>query len=126
MTLRLYAHTLELKHAFTLARSTRTTTPIMLVELERDGIVGYGEASMPPYLGETHETARAFLSRVDLTPFDDLFQLEEILTWIAKLQPGQTYSQRVPGGTLSSRGPQAPRQPAPVDPRSTEPRELDE
>ncbi len=89
MTLRLYAHTLELKHAFTLARSTRTTTPIMLVELERDGIVGYGEASMPPYLGETHETARAFLSRVDLTPFDDLFQLEEILTWIDKLQPGQ-------------------------------------
>ena len=29
-------------------------------------MVGYGEASMPPYLGESHDTATAFLSKVDL------------------------------------------------------------
>ena len=42
---------LKLRHAFNLARSSRTTTPDVLVQLEYDGIIGYGEASMPPYLG---------------------------------------------------------------------------
>ncbi len=66
MTLGFYPYTLELKHAFTLTGNSRTTTPVMMVEVELDGVIGYGEASMPPYLGESHDTARAFLSRVDL------------------------------------------------------------
>ncbi|MCK7521263.1 MAG: hypothetical protein MZV64_28065 [Ignavibacteriales bacterium] len=41
---------------------------MVLTEIEHDGIVGYGEASMPPYLGESHDTAAAFLSKVDLGP----------------------------------------------------------
>ena len=53
MRLRFYPYTLELAHAFNLAASSRTSTPAMLVELELDGITGYGEAAMPPYLGES-------------------------------------------------------------------------
>ena len=51
----------------------------MLVEVERDGVVGRGEAAMPPYLGESQATAAAFFQRVDLARFPDWFQLEEIL-----------------------------------------------
>ena len=45
---------LKLIHPFTVAVNTRTHTPDVQVTLEYDGITGYGEASMPPYLGETH------------------------------------------------------------------------
>lgn len=90
MQLRHRPYTLELKHAFTIATSSRTTTPAVLVEVERDGVIGYGEAAMPPYLGETQETAAAFLRQVDLTRFADPFQLEEILPAIDAIAPGNT------------------------------------
>jgi len=88
MTLRFYPYTLELKHTFTIATSSRTTTPTMMVEVEKDGIIGYGEASMPPYLGESQDTARAFLSKVDLTKEDDPFILEQILADVDRIAPG--------------------------------------
>jgi L-Ala-D/L-Glu epimerase len=90
MKLRCYPYTLELRHAFTTATSSRTTTPVMLVEVERDGVVGYGEASMPPYLGETQQSATAFLGKVDLGRFADSFQLDEILPAIDAIAPGNT------------------------------------
>ena len=88
MLFRFYPYTLQLKHTFTVAVSSRTTTPVTMVEVEKDGIIGYGEASMPPYLGESHETAKAFLSNVDLKKYDDLFTLEDILKDIDALAPG--------------------------------------
>lgn len=90
MKLRYYPYTLELKHAFTLATSSRTTTPVMMVEVEQDGVIGYGEASMPPYLGESQATAAAFLQQVNLSQFADPFQLEEIIPAIDALAPGNT------------------------------------
>lgn len=88
MKLRFRPYTLELKHVFTIATSSRTTTPVMLTELEYDGIIGYGEASMPPYLGESHETASAFLSKVDLSKFNDPFDFENILAYVDSVAPG--------------------------------------
>jgi L-alanine-DL-glutamate epimerase-like enolase superfamily enzyme len=88
MTFRFYPYTLELKHVFTVATNSRTTTPVMMVEVEQDGIVGYGEASMPPYLGESHATATAFLSRVDMSKYPDPFILEDILRDIDAIAPG--------------------------------------
>jgi L-alanine-DL-glutamate epimerase-like enolase superfamily enzyme len=80
--------TLELKHTFTVAAMSRTTTPVMLTEIEFDGVVGYGEASMPPYLGESHQTATDFFAKVDLAKYDDPFQMERILTDIDAIAPG--------------------------------------
>ena len=60
----------------------------MLTEIEFDNIVGYGEASMPPYLGESHETATTFLRKVDLTQFKSPFLMEDILAYIDQLAPG--------------------------------------
>jgi L-alanine-DL-glutamate epimerase-like enolase superfamily enzyme len=88
MELRFYPYTLELKHTFTIATSSRTTTPTMMVEVERDGIIGYGEASMPPYLGESQETAKAFLSKVNLKRYESFFSLEDILKDIDAIAMG--------------------------------------
>ena len=90
MILRFTPYTAELRHAFTIATASRTSTPGMLVEIEHDGVIGYGEASMPPYLGESQASAAAFLARVDLGRFPDPFQLGEILPAIDALAPGNT------------------------------------
>jgi L-alanine-DL-glutamate epimerase-like enolase superfamily enzyme len=90
MILRFTPYTAELRHAFTIATASRTSTPGMLVEVEHDGVIGYGEASMPPYLGETQASAAAFLARVDLGRFPDPFQLGEILPAIDAIAPGNT------------------------------------
>lgn len=85
-----YPYTLELKHVFTIATNSRTTTPVVLTELEYDGMIGYGEASLPPYLGESHQTVAEFLSKVDMNKYDNVFDLENILTDIDKIAPGNT------------------------------------
>lgn len=90
MKLRSYPYTLELRHAFTIATASRTTTPAVIVEIEHEGITGHGEAAMPPYLGESQASAAAFLARVDLSQIADPFQLEEILPAIDALAPGNT------------------------------------
>jgi L-alanine-DL-glutamate epimerase-like enolase superfamily enzyme len=90
MQLRVRPYLLELRHAFTTATMSRTVTPAMLVELERDGVVGYGEAAMPPYLGESQESAGKFfaLAAPVLAEVADPFRLEEILPALDALAPG--------------------------------------
>lgn len=87
LVLRFKPYELKLKHAFNLAKSSRTTTPDVQVELEYDGIVGYGEASMPPYLGESVESVTKFLSSLDLTQFTNPFRMEEILAYVDSVAP---------------------------------------
>lgn len=88
LSLRFKPYDLHLKHVFTIAEGSRTSTPVMLTEIEFDNIIGFGEASMPPYLGESHETSTAFLSKVDLTKFASPFLMEDILSYVDKLVPG--------------------------------------
>jgi L-Ala-D/L-Glu epimerase len=87
MVLRFRPYELQLRHVFTLSGSSRTTTPVMLTEIEYEGMVGYGEASMPPYLGESHDTAGKFLSQVDLGQFSNPFLIEDILDYVEKIAP---------------------------------------
>jgi L-alanine-DL-glutamate epimerase-like enolase superfamily enzyme len=81
---------LQLAHTFTVASYSRTTTPDVQVEIRYDGFTGYGEASMPPYLGQTVESVCAFLEKVDLSQFADPFQLEDILAYVDSLSPGDS------------------------------------
>jgi len=81
---------LQLRHVFTLANSSRNHTPDVLTRLEFDGVVGYGEASMPPYLGESVETVTLFLSSLDLGQFKDPFQMDDILQYIDSVMQGNT------------------------------------
>jgi len=88
MRLRFKPYDLQLKHTFTIASSSRTTTPVMLVEIEYDGSIGYGEASMPPYLGESHHTAAQFLAQLDLEQFSSPFLLDDILDYVDHIAIG--------------------------------------
>ncbi|WP_167608727.1 dipeptide epimerase [Maribellus sediminis] len=88
--LRYEPYELKLKHAFNLATSSRTSTPVMLVELEYEGVVGYGEASMPPYLGESHETVSRFLQKVDLSGFSDPLKMDDMLDYVDSIAPGNS------------------------------------
>ncbi len=90
MKLRFFPYELKLRHVFTVATYSRTTTPDVQVEIEYDGITGYGEASMPQYLGQTVASVTAFLQKVDLEQFDDPFRIEDILAYVDSLSPNDT------------------------------------
>ncbi len=90
MKLTFKPYTLELKHVFTVATYSRTTTPDVLTEIEYDGVTGYGEASMPPYLGESQESVTTFLSKVNLEQFNDPFEMEDILDYVDSIDEKNT------------------------------------
>lgn len=81
-------YTLALRNVFTLANSSRTITPVVLTEIKYDGITGYGEASLPPYLEETPESVVRFLSGLDLSDFTPKVLLSEILAYTDRSAPG--------------------------------------
>ena len=43
---------------------------------------------MPPYLGQTVESVTTFLNKVNLEQFSDPFQMDDILTYVDSLSPG--------------------------------------
>jgi len=88
MKLSFAPYELQLRHTFTVSSYSRKTTPGVQVRIDYEGHTGYGEASMPPYLGQSVETVTSFLSRVDLSQFNDPFQLDTILAYIDSLSPG--------------------------------------
>jgi len=90
MKLRFYPYELQLQHTFTVSSYSRNTTPGVQVEIDYQGFTGYGEASMPPYLGQSVESVTAFLQQVDLEQFADPFCLEDILEYVDSLSPGDT------------------------------------
>ncbi|MBQ6286533.1 MAG: dipeptide epimerase [Bacteroidales bacterium] len=90
MKLSFEPYELQLRHTFTVASYSRTTTPDVQVKIEYDGFTGYGEASMPPYLGQTVESVTSFLRKVDLGQFKDPFMMEDILSYVDSLSEGDT------------------------------------
>ena len=90
MHLRFFPYELELTHTFTVATFSRKTTPTVQVLIDYEGYTGHGEASLPPYLGYNTEGTMAFLSKVDLSQFSSPFLLEDILTYVDTVAPGET------------------------------------
>lgn len=93
MRLRFFPYELKLRHVFTVATYSRSTTPDVQVEIEYDGVIGYGEASMPPYLQKelgTMDSVMAFLKELQgkIGDFTDPFQLEDILTYVDGMSEG--------------------------------------
>jgi L-alanine-DL-glutamate epimerase-like enolase superfamily enzyme len=63
MKLRLYEFQLPLRHRFTISRGSVSVQPTLIVELQQDGLCGYGEATTNPYYGVTIENmAQALLA----------------------------------------------------------------
>ena len=88
--LRFFPYELELRHTFTVASYSRTSTPGVQVEITWEGVTGYGEASMPPYLGQSVASVTAFLERINLSQFTDPFCLEDILSYVDSLSSGDS------------------------------------
>ena len=79
---------LELNHPFTIAKFSRTSTPLMLLKISHEGYTGYGEASMVPYMGESHQSATEFLSTVEVSKFKYPFNYAQIIAYLDCLAPG--------------------------------------
>lgn len=85
-------HTLFFRHPFRIAHGIRSSTPVVIAALEHEGITGYGEASMPPYLGESHATVMAFLEKAKavLAAMNDPLAIAQILQTIDALEEKNT------------------------------------
>jgi L-alanine-DL-glutamate epimerase-like enolase superfamily enzyme len=81
-------YNLQLRHTFTVAGFSRDTTPVVLTEISYEGYTGYGEASMPPYLGESQKSVMSFLGKLDLGQFSDPFLLDDILDYVDSVDEG--------------------------------------
>ena len=88
MKLRFYPFSLQFRHPFTIAAGTRTTTEVVYIELEHDGIIGYGEAAMPPYVGENQKSVIEFLSKLNLSQFNNPLEIDSILDYCETVTSG--------------------------------------
>jgi L-alanine-DL-glutamate epimerase-like enolase superfamily enzyme len=86
MKLNFRAYDLQLKHTFSVSGFSRNITPVVLTEIEYDGLIGFGEASMPPYLEESQESVIKFLKRVDISQFNDPFRINDILEYVDSIE----------------------------------------
>lgn len=67
----MHPYFLEFIHPFALAHGTRTGTQLAFVKIEFEGIVTYGEASLPPYRKETFESVEKWIK----LQFNQVFEL---------------------------------------------------
>lgn len=88
VTLDYHPYELKLNHAFNLSTMSRTSTPGVQVILTIDSVSGRGEASMPPYLGESVESVTTFLSKIDPQRLSNPFAFEEISAYMDSIAPG--------------------------------------
>ena len=63
MLLKCHPYRLEFKHPFGVSSNTRKETPTIFIKIEAEKHVGYGEACLPVYLGETVEESLLFFKK---------------------------------------------------------------
>ena len=57
-------YNLKLKHPFTISRETHTIQPSLIVELQSDGYIGFGEATSNPYYKITVDSMKHNLEKI--------------------------------------------------------------
>lgn len=90
MKLSYLPYDLQFRHPFGVSSNIRTHTPVVYVSVCIDGIEGYGEASLPPYLGETRESTIQFMKRAEMVlgGYNGSFELNEVLFRIDRIDEG--------------------------------------
>lgn len=88
LTINSKPYELLLKYPFSISGHSRTSTPLILLEIYAEGLTGNGEASMVPYHGENVATATEFLSKVKLDWLKTPFDFKEISAYLDNLTPG--------------------------------------
>ena len=81
---------LPLAEPFVIARETTETAEVVWVELEHDGVTGFGEAAPIERYDESTQSAVAYLEDAARSLGDDPFALEEILSAL----PGREFAAR--------------------------------
>jgi L-Ala-D/L-Glu epimerase len=81
---------LQLRHKFAISNYSRTFTRIVLTEIHLDNHIGYGEASIPSYLGEDADSSMAFLKKANiiLKKYTYPFDIETIMSEIETIDKG--------------------------------------
>jgi L-Ala-D/L-Glu epimerase len=75
---------IPLAEPFAIARETTETAELVWLELERDGIFGYGEAAPISRYDESPQSALSYLEDVSDSLGDDPFALDEIMNRLPK------------------------------------------
>lgn len=78
---------LPLKHAFTITRGSRTVASNLLLKVERDGLVGYGEFAPSLRYDESVETVRKALKKFDPAEIQNPMDLASVQSYLKKLYP---------------------------------------
>ena len=78
--------TIGLAETFVISRSSQDSADVVYVELEHDGVTGYGEAAPIERYGQSADSALAYLGGLTDELGDDPWALEEIET---RLPPGE-------------------------------------
>jgi L-alanine-DL-glutamate epimerase-like enolase superfamily enzyme len=86
MKLKYYPYTITLKEEFTLSVGSRKTTPAVMVEVEHNGLTGYGEASLPPYLSEDQSSVISFLNKLNLDSFSDPEDIDLMINYVENIE----------------------------------------
>lgn len=85
MKLLIRTYKLQLKHPFTISRGTRTEIPSIIVELQENGISGFGEATANPYYNTTVEQFE-----------QELIEKRELIEIISDKTPEEFWSYLLP------------------------------
>lgn len=75
MKIRFQSFDLQLRHAFTISRDTTRIAPVLVVSIEHEGFIGYGETSPYGFYGQTVASVRA--------------DLESIVPWLERQDPAE-------------------------------------
>jgi len=81
---------LNLRHTFTISRSSMDVARNVIVRLEHDGIEGVGEAPPSKYYGQDRETVIAALERMEDELGNDPFLIEDIVEGLSKKFSGDS------------------------------------
>lgn len=85
MEIKFEAYQLALNYPFKISDYSRTSTPLVFVRIFDGPFEGIGEASMPPYLGETIESACEFMAKVHFSSFTNI---PEMIKQVDETAPG--------------------------------------
>jgi L-alanine-DL-glutamate epimerase-like enolase superfamily enzyme len=100
MELRAHKVALALTETFTIARQSRNVEHVVHVELEQDGIVGYGEGAPVDYWGETQESLLAFLEDEAPTLIGGDPYAREYISRRLAMRPGEQGAKQAIDGAL--------------------------
>ncbi len=87
MNIRFHIVDLHLRHPFTIARGSSAVRQTVILELEHDGIVGFGEAAPLQRYDESIKTVSSFFEKIDRQKFIDPFSLDSILQYVDSIAP---------------------------------------